>query len=53
MHEICGDGYSATYMKKKLEGHFRESIITTEMNGKHNAVTLRSTASSILHDFYK
>ena len=29
MHELCGDSYSVTYMKKKLEEHFRESIIIT------------------------
>ena len=53
MHELSGDIYSVTYMKKKLEEHFRESIIITEINGKQNVVTLRNTASSILHDFYK
>ena len=40
-------------MKKKLEEHFRESMIITEINGIQNVVTLRNTASSILHDFYK
>ena len=53
MHDICGDSYSATYMKKKLEKHFGRSIIITEINGKHNVVTLRSTAASILHEFYE
>ena len=53
MHDICGDSYSATYMKKKLEKHFGRSKIITEINGKHNVVTLRSTAASILHEFYE
>ncbi|MCG8047095.1 MAG: hypothetical protein N0E48_15925, partial [Candidatus Thiodiazotropha endolucinida] len=53
MHDICGDSYSVTYMKKKLEEYFGESIIITEINGKHNVVTLRSTASAILHEFYE
>lgn len=45
--------YSTTYMKSKLEEHFEHNIIMTEINGKHNVVTVRKTAKFLLHDFYK
>ena len=32
---------------------FVKYIIIAEINGKHNFVTLRSTAASILHDYYE
>ena len=40
-------------MKKKIIEHFGESVVITELNGKHNVVTFKSTAHSILHSFYK
>lgn len=53
MKECCGDlAYSQIYMKKKLQEHFGSSIIITEINGKHNVVTFRNTAASILQNFY-
>ncbi|XP_053398129.1 uncharacterized protein LOC123551553 [Mercenaria mercenaria] len=53
MVELCGDkAYSITYPKQKIIQHFGEAAIITEINGKAN-VTLRRTASSILHDFYR
>lgn len=53
MKEMCGErAYSASYTKQKLVEHFGASVIITEINGKQNVVTLRRTASSILHDFY-
>lgn len=53
MKEICGErAYSASYTKQRLVEHFGDSVIITEINGKQNVVTLRRTASSILHDFY-
>ena len=45
--------YSFPYMKKRLTDHFRDRIIITELDGKSNAVTFRSTASSILQQFYE
>jgi hypothetical protein len=45
--------YSAVYMKTKMQDHFGERIIITELNGKHNVVTLWNTARSILHDFHQ
>ena len=43
--------YGFTYMKDQLK-RFGDKIIITEISGKTNVVTLRSTASTILHDFY-
>ena len=46
MKEHCGDlAYSQIYMKKKLQEHFGPSIIITEINGKHNVVTLQKHRS--------
>ena len=39
-------------MKSKLMEHFGDRIIQTEINGKPNVVTFRSTAKAILQDFY-
>ena len=44
--------YGFTYMKDQLKQHVGDKIIITEISGKTNVVTLRSTASTILHDFY-
>jgi hypothetical protein len=46
------DTYSFRYMKKKLLEYYGDRIIVTELNGKSNVVTFRTTASIILHDFY-
>ncbi|KAH3838443.1 hypothetical protein DPMN_111852 [Dreissena polymorpha] len=54
MVSICGDkAYSITYLKSKIISHFGEDVIITEINGKENVMTLRRTATSILHDFYR
>ena len=57
MEEFIGESdetaYHFTYMKEKLKMHFGNRIVISEVNGKQNVVTLHSTASSILHDFYK
>ena len=39
-------------MKYQIKQHFGNKIVITEINGKTNVVTFRSTASAILHDFY-
>ena len=44
--------YSNRYMKTKIEEYFGDDVIITNMHGKANIVTLRRTASSILHDFH-
>ncbi|WAR20764.1 hypothetical protein MAR_014738 [Mya arenaria] len=54
MKETCGDeAFGTVHLKQKLREHFGDSIIITDLSGKRNVVTLRHTASSILHDFYK
>ena len=56
MEEILEDTgfepYSLSYMKSRLLEHFKDKIIVTEINGKHNVVTFLSTAKCILHEFY-
>ena len=46
------DAYSYVHMQQKLQEHFGERIIETEINGKPNVVTFRSKAKTVLHDFY-
>ena len=45
--------YSFPYMKKRINDHFKDRIIITELDGKSNVVTFRSTAFNILHQFYE
>ena len=47
-----GMAYSHQYMKEKLYEKFGDKIIITEINGKANVVTFRTTAKVLLHDFY-
>ena len=54
MSEICGEeAYSVIHMKRKIIEHFGDSIIISELNGKHNVVTFKDSADAILHDFYR
>ena len=39
-------------MKARLQEHFDDQIIITEINGKPNVVTFRSTVTNIVHDFH-
>ena len=43
--------YGHTHMKSKLKEHFGNRVIQTEISGKTNVLTCRSTAKTILHDF--
>lgn len=43
MSDICEGAYSV-HMKNKLKEHFGSTIVITEINGKSNVVTFRSTA---------
>ena len=43
--------YSPQHMKTKLQELYGDRIIITEINGKTNVVTFRSTAKAILQDF--
>lgn len=55
MKEYCEDKgavYGFTHMKNELQKHFGDQIIITEIAGKSNVVTLKSTATQILHDFH-
>ena len=40
-------------MKKRLQKHFGEGMILTEINGKPNVVTFRTTARAVLHEYYR
>jgi len=44
--------YGHTHMKAKLLEHFGDQILITEINGKANVVTFRSTAETILQEFH-
>ena len=44
--------YSHTHMKSKLKEHFSDQILITEISGKANVVTFRSTAETILQEFH-
>lgn len=56
MEEYLGDSastaYGRTHMKARLQEHFGDQIIITEINGKPNVVTFGSTVANILHDFH-
>ncbi len=45
--------YGYTHMKKRLQEPFGEKIILTEINGKSNVATFRTTARAVLHEYYK
>ena len=44
--------YSARYMKEKLKENFGVNIVIASTNGKADVETFRSTASTILQNFY-
>jgi hypothetical protein len=44
--------YGHTHMKTRLKEHFCDRIIITEINGKTNVVTFRSTAEAVLQNFH-
>ena len=43
---------SEQHMKRKLADHFGSSIVIDSINGKADVVSFRSTASTILREFY-
>lgn len=45
--------YGLTYMNRKIIACFGDNISITEINGKRNVVTFKSTASTILHEFHR
>ncbi|CAC5406040.1 unnamed protein product [Mytilus coruscus] len=52
-HCRIDDAYGVQHMKNKLQEHFGDKIIISEINGKQNVVTFRNTVRSILHEFYE
>ena len=46
------EAYSYPHMKMKLQELFGERIVLTEINGKPNVVTFRTTARAVLQDYY-
>ena len=41
-----------TFTQQRLKEHFGDQLIITELNGKSNVVTFRSTAQNILQEFH-
>ena len=46
------EAYTPKYMKIKLQEHFGENVIITELDGRPNVVTFRRTAESVLHQYF-
>ena len=44
--------YGHTHMKSRLKEHFGDQILITEINGKSNVVTFRSTPETIVQEFH-
>jgi len=44
--------YSKPHLLQKLQKHFGERIIQTEIHGKPNVVTFRNKAKTMLQDFH-
>ncbi|CAG2255699.1 unnamed protein product [Mytilus edulis] len=52
MNDSCGEqAYSSVYLKKKLNNHFKDNILITDISGKSSIVTLRDNATTILQNF--
>ena len=52
MGQLFKTPFSFKHMKRRLLDHHGERVIITEVKGKPNIVTLRSTTSNILKKFY-
>ena len=52
MEENDNEQITVGKLKKRVMEHFGDDVIITEINGRPNVVTFRSTAASILHKFY-
>ena len=46
------EAYGFTYMKQQIKKRFGDKVVITEINGKPNVVTFRSTAAAILQEFH-
>ena len=52
MDNTDSEAYGRSHMKTKLLEHFGDKIILTDINGKPNVVTFRTTAKAILQEFH-
>ena len=52
LNNTDSEAYGWSYMKTKLLEHFGDKIIITDINGKPNVVTFRTTATAILQEFH-
>ena len=50
--DTTDEAYTYPHMKTKLQEYFGERLIQTEINGKPNVVTFRTTARVVLQDYY-
>ena len=44
--------FTTKWIKHKLQEQLKDEIVITEINGKPNIVTFRTTAAKILQNFY-
>ena len=47
------DSFSVKHMKRRLQEYLGDKIIITNINGKADVVTFRSTAATILQAFHE
>ena len=52
LNNTDSEAYGRSHMKTKLLEHFGDKIIITDINGKPNVVTFRTTATAILQEFH-
>ena len=52
LNDTESEAYGRSHMKTKLLQHFGDKIMITDINGKPNVVTFRTTATAILQEFH-
>ena len=52
LNDSESEAYGRSHMKTKLLEYFGDKIIITDINGKANVVTFRTTATAILQEFH-
>ena len=52
LNNTDSEAYGRSHMKTKLLDHFGDKIIITDINGRPNVVTFRTTATAILQEFH-
>ena len=53
LKDSSSDALTSKWLKNCLMKYFKDDIVFTEINCKHNVATFRTKAKKILHDFYK